>query len=135
MHIKSLALCLLALSCGSPPGQKMLRLEITQNETPILITAFDVPDKSSTSEIIEAAGRPPLFTNLVSNLIAITQLVENPLETKVEGKINLTIQHLENIEINVILEGIKLIRSAPDLNDWHLPSAEIKRIHALVNTT
>ena len=131
MHTKALALCLLALSCGLPPGQKMLRLEITQNEIPILITGFDVLDTSTTFEIIEAAGHPPLFTNLVSNLIGITQLVENPLETKIEGKVNLTIHHVDNVELGITLEGIKLIRSAPDLNDWHLPASEIKRIKSI----
>ncbi len=109
-----------------PPGQKLLSLEIQQAGEVILSTTFDVVDTSTGAEIWDETGEAPFSTGV--NLIEPSSITA--LTADIEGPVGIRILWTNSVEFDVTLKGLQLIRSAPGTEDWHLPSAEIRRAKA-----
>jgi hypothetical protein len=106
-----------------PLGHKLLTLEIRQDDEVLLSTTFDVGDTSTEAEIWDSAGEVPFSTKVD----AIEPSDADPLTAEVEGSVQIRILWTDSVESAVTLEGLRLVRSAPESDDWRLPSAEIRR--------
>lgn len=107
-------------------GQKLLTLEIRPDVEVLLSTTFDVLDTSTEAEIWESAGEVPFSTEVDG----IEPSGSDPLTAEVEGTVQIRILWNDTEESSVTLDGLLLVRSAPDSDDWRLPSAEIRRAKA-----
>jgi len=121
-----LCLCTLPLvtSC-LPPGQKLLKLEVSQGGEIILATLFDADDSSTASEIWDASGERPFATEVAAT--SLGQSEASPLKAELTGSVEIKITHTTNLQTSATLTGLTLVRSAPASDDWRLPAAEITR--------
>ncbi len=63
-------------------------------------------------------------------LIPRSQRRADPLTAEIEGTVQIRILWTDTVESAVTLDGLLLVRGAPDSDDWRLPSAEIRRAKA-----
>lgn len=134
MQVRTLTAALLAslLACGCSllmPGQKLLSLEVYQGDEMVLQTTFDVPDSYSESQIWDASGEEPWSMN--GELLPLRPTAINPLEARLEGRVELRIIHGTSLQTSATLEGLTLTRCVTRDSDpapgWRLPPAEIAR--------
>ena len=120
-------LLLLSLAaCLPPPGQKLLSLQVQRDGEFVLSTVFDVPDTSTEAELWDSAGEVP-FSTTVDGL---EPSASDPLSAEVVGPVEVRILWNDTVESAVTLEGLRLLRSAEDSDDWRLPPEEIRRAKA-----
>jgi len=120
-----LAFGALTVSCGMTSGMKFLRMTVDHRDEVVLETVFDVPDTSPVSEMWEAAGRPPFAT--VSTRVNELEHGGDPLLVHLVGAVKIRITWTNSLETAAELTGLTLQRSSIDAEDWHLPTAEVRR--------
>ncbi|MAE45726.1 MAG: hypothetical protein CMJ86_02435 [Planctomycetes bacterium] len=116
---------LLHLVACHPPGRKLLNMEVLQGDVVILATMFDVSDRSTVSEIWDAAGEKPFSTEVVAPTLVASK--ESPLKTELSGPVEIRILHTTSLETSVTLTGLILVRTTSESEDWHLPVSEVRR--------
>ena len=130
--------CILALtaplitSCVSPPGRMLLDLNVHQNEEFVLHMTYDVSDTSSTDEIIDGAGEPTFFTKIEDNYVDQFHSNQALVEVELDGIISVEIFHRHEMKVGATLEGVQLIRSTTDSDDWHFSADTVQRIKSTV---
>ncbi len=113
------------LSSCTPPGMKLLTLEVRHEGDVVLRTIFDVPDSSTTSEIWDATGREPFSTETAATSVSASEA--DPLKAKLTGAVEIRIRHGTWAVTRAALTDLTLSRSSPATADWHLPAAEVRR--------
>ena len=122
---------LLTSSCGLPPGRMLLDLNAHQNEKLILHMTYDVSDTSSIDEIIEGAGEPSVFTKIEDDYV--DQFHSDQTAVELDGIISVEIFHgHDKMKVEATLEGVQLLRSTTDSDDWHFSTDTIERIKSTV---
>lgn len=111
-----------ATSCNAP-GQKLLKMEVLAGGELILTTRFDVPDRSSTSEMWDAAGEVPFSTEVLSPTLHTS--TKDPLVAKLAGSVVIRILHVSTLETEATLAGLTLVRSSDTETDWHLAKSDV----------
>ena len=129
--------CILALptlliySCGLHPGRMLLDLNMHQNEELILHMTYDVSDGSSIDEIIEGAGESSVFTKIEDDYVDQFHSDQNAVD--LDGIISIEIFHgYDKMQVGSTLEGVQLIRSTTNSDDWHFSTDTIERIKSTV---
>ena len=129
--------CILALtslhipSCGLPPGRMLLDLNVHQNEEFVLHMTYDVSDTSSIDEIIDGAGAPTFFTKIEDNYV--DQFHSGQTAVDLDGIISIEIFHgYDKMQVGSTLEGVQLVRSTTDSDDWYFSADTIERIKSTV---
>lgn len=116
---------LLPMTSCHQPGQKLLKVEITQEGEVVLLTLFDVDDSCTVSEIWDACGERPFATEIAAD--SLDQGEPRSLETRLTGPVEIRIIHASGIQTSATLTDLTLVRTTLSDNDWRLPPAEIGR--------
>lgn len=116
---------MIMLAGCSFPGMKLLRLEVFQDGKLVLHNTFDAPDTTGPAGLWERTGQEPLSTD--EKLAPLTPLGDDPLRARLAGTIKIQILHVKKVESSASLDGLELMRKAPDSLKWHLPEPEINR--------
>ncbi|MAU92890.1 MAG: hypothetical protein CMJ93_01580 [Planctomycetes bacterium] len=109
----------------------LLDLNAHQNEKLILHMTYDVSDTSSIDEIIEGAGEPSVFTKIEDDYV--DQFHSDQTAVELDGIISVEIFHgHDKMKVEATLEGVQLLRSTTDSDDWHFSTDTIERIKSTV---
>jgi hypothetical protein len=124
--------CILALtaplipSCVSPPGRMLLDLNVHQNEEFVLHMTYDVSDTSSIDEIIDGAGKPTFSAEIGDNYA--DQFHSSQASVELDGIVSVEIFHVREMKVGATIEGVRLVRSTTDSDDWHFSADTVERI-------
>ncbi|MBC8404861.1 MAG: hypothetical protein H8E15_06525 [Planctomycetes bacterium] len=118
-------------SCGVPPGQKLLRFEVEQNGELLLATSFDASDRVEKEQLWKEASEVPVSVEMAS--ARVNSLEGNPLMAEIPGRVQLRILHVDRLETEAVLIGIRLQRLAADSNAWSLAPEEVARVQQAVS--
>lgn len=129
IHLVLISLLLLLSTklsgCGLPAGQKVLRLEVEQNDQLLLATTFDAPDSLDVEELWIEATEVPFSVELAAPQIGVD--ANQPLSAEVSGWVEIRILHVDRLESAVRLKGVQLQRPAAESNSWSLTSEAAAR--------
>ncbi|MFT6110452.1 MAG: hypothetical protein ACJA2W_003378 [Planctomycetota bacterium] len=117
------ALVFICVAGCLPMGQKLLLLEVLRGGEVILSTTFDAADTSTAAKIWDSAGEIPFSTEVDR----VEPSKSDPLKAEIEGTVQIRVLWTDKVESTVTLEGLLLVRSARDADDWRLTPAEIGR--------
>ena len=113
------------ISSCVPPGQKLLRMDVIRGREVILSTQFDVDDRSSVSEIWDAASEVPVHAEVIE--LSLIPSEDSPLKLELIGSVEIRITHVTSVQTRATMTGLTLIRSSPSTTDWRLPTKEVDR--------
>ena len=114
---------LIALLTGCFPGQRLMTFEVEHGGEVVLRTSFDVKDSASDARTWEASGEVPFSTKID----ALEPSSEDPLRAELEGPVRVRMHHRVTGELAATVDGLVLVRSAADANDWRMPPEEVER--------
>jgi len=103
----------------------LLTLEVQHAGDVVLTTLFDAPDGSTTSELWDAAGRAPFATQSMSTSLSAARA--DLLEVELTGPAEIRITHKLRGATTAALADLRLYRSSPGTDGWHLAPAEVGR--------
>jgi len=121
---------LFALGCGLPPGQKVLTFEVEQNGKLLLATTFDASDSLSVDDLWKEATEVPFETKSTSAQLQPT--ANDPLLAELTGRVQVRLIHVDTLESEAKLLGMRLQRPSAESQAWSLADDQVARVlHAL----
>ncbi len=120
------ALATFAIAACVTPGVKLLTMEVYQNETLVLKTTFDAPDKYREAQLWRHAGAAPFAVD--ESRPPLSAVSDDPLRAKLSGPVTVRIVHVESVETSVSVDNLELIRDAEEEQRWYLPKNEVERL-------
>jgi hypothetical protein len=121
-----LALVGAGCSSGMPPGMKLLRMEVYQEERLILRTTFDAPDHKEVADFWRRAGERPFASDREFDRVNFTE--NTPLRAVIQGHVRIRILHVKHVLTSATLENLKLVRETQEDSLWYLPEDEVERV-------
>ncbi len=104
-------------------GRRLLQMEVYLEDTLVLRTIFDAPDREGSAYFWRRAGEEPFASEVVQ--VRADEL--SPLRATLTGPVRIKIMHVHRLMTNASLTNLVLLRSTSEAQKWHLSPGEVQR--------